>query len=143
LKTIYLREFTIALSWNWATSLASSKVAMCGAPFFGDSKCSFETLRQRASSTTFSILVDGSFVTAVDAPNDIDLILVLKRDRDFTASTRPFEYNVVSRHRIRRRYGFDVLIAKEGSAQLLRNIEFFGQVRNRDDIRKGLLRLIP
>src|SRR5688572_16803624 len=48
-----------------------------------------------AAATGFvnSIIVNGSFVTSKDIPNDIDLVLVLKRGHDFSALLRPFEYN--------------------------------------------------
>jgi hypothetical protein len=88
-----------------------------------------------------AIIIDGSFVSGVDEPNDIDLILVLKSSHDFAAPTRPFEYNIVSRHQVRRRYRFDVLIGKEHSEQLARHIAFFAGVRDNDSIHKGMVRL--
>jgi hypothetical protein len=88
-----------------------------------------------------AIIIDGSFVSGVDAPNDVDLILVLKSSHDFTAPTRPFEYNIVSRHQVRRRYRFDVLIGKEHSKQLARHIAFFARVRDNESIHKGMVRL--
>jgi hypothetical protein len=38
----------------------------------------------RATGFVRSMMVDGSFVTAADAPNDIDLILVLDEHHDFS-----------------------------------------------------------
>jgi hypothetical protein len=43
----------------------------------------------RATGFVRSMMVDGSFVTAADAPNDIDLILVLDEHHDFFANLRP------------------------------------------------------
>ncbi|HEY2412761.1 MAG TPA: hypothetical protein VGI40_10990 [Pirellulaceae bacterium] len=102
-----------------------------------------EAFVQDAAATGFltAIIVDGSFVTGTDAPNDIDLILVLKSGHDFTAPTRPFEYNILSRQQVRRLYRLDMLVGEEASAELERQIQFFGQVRERNDIRKGLLRV--
>ncbi len=87
------------------------------------------------------VIVDGSFITDEDSPNDIDLILVLRPDHDFNLSLRPFEYNLLSKRSIRREYGFDVVIAIEASEALDDYAEFFSRVRNRPDLTKGLVRL--
>jgi hypothetical protein len=104
-----------------------------------------EVFVRDAMATGFvaAIIVDGSFVTGIDAPNDIDLILVLKSGHDFTASTRPFEYNVLSRHQVRRMYRLDMLVAEEGEAELDSHLKFFSQIREHDDLRKGMLRVLP
>lgn len=88
-----------------------------------------------------AVIVDGSFVTAEDHPNDIDLILVLLPTHDFDADVRPFEYNVLSKRAIRRRFGFDAVILCEGSETIADAIEFFTRIRGQPDARKGLLRL--
>lgn len=88
-----------------------------------------------------TVILDGSFVTAEDAPNDIDLILVLPTTHDFNAPLRPFEYNVVAKREIRRRHGFDVVVVRDGSRDLDAAVEFFARVRERPDLRKGLLRI--
>jgi hypothetical protein len=94
-----------------------------------------------ASGLVAAIIVDGSFVTAKDAPNDIDLILILRAGHDFNAPLRPLEYNIVSRRRVSRTFGFDMLVAETGQSEVEENIAFFCQVRERRDLRKGLLRL--
>jgi hypothetical protein len=103
-----------------------------------------ETLyREMAATGLFkAMIVDGSFVTAEDEPNDIDLILVLPAVHDFAAVLRPFEYNVVSKRQIRKRFRFDAIIASEGSTELQRYLEFFSGVRHRPGITKGLLRVV-
>lgn len=88
-----------------------------------------------------AIVIDGSFITAAPQPNDIDLILVLEAGHDFSAELRPFEYNLLSRRQARRIYGFDVLVAVEGSGSYAEYLDFFSQVRGDPDRRKGLLRL--
>jgi hypothetical protein len=102
-----------------------------------------ETFLKEVASTDFvkAVIVDGSFVTAEDSPNDIDLILVLLPKHDLTAELRPFEYNVVSKRRVQRQYGFDIVVMPHGSAKLDEFIEFFSRVRYRRDVRKGLLRI--
>ena len=86
-------------------------------------------------------LVDGSFVTAKSAPNDVDLIIVVAREHDFSADLSPAAYNIVSKRRVRRRYGFDLLVAREGSVEYGRWVEFFQQVRLEPAATKGILRL--
>jgi hypothetical protein len=87
------------------------------------------------------IIIDGSFVTATPRPNDIDLILVLPPEHDFSAELRPFEYNVLSRRQVRRIYSFDVLVTVKGSSSHRQYLDFFAQVRGQIGRRKGLLRL--
>ena len=89
----------------------------------------FERLQafiREAQRTGFvaAIIVDGSFVTDVDVPNDVDVILVLRADHEFDAELRPFEYNVVSKRQVRRMHGVDVLIAREGDDDLADHVEF-------------------
>src|SRR5271163_20580 len=48
-----------------------------------------------------AVIVDGRCVTVKDEPSDIDLILVLHPHHDFQADPKPFEYNVLSRRRVR------------------------------------------
>lgn len=88
-----------------------------------------------------ALVVDGSFVTDVDAPGDIDVIVVSLASDELPADLRPAEYNVLSKRHIRRQFGLDVLLAQEGHSRVAKYIEFFSQVRNKPDIRKGLLRL--
>ena len=87
------------------------------------------------------LLLDGSFVTAKPAPNDIDLVAVLRAGHDFERDLPMSEYALVSRAMLRRRFGFDVVIA-EGDSQLYKTyVEFFSRVRENPVARKGLLRL--
>lgn len=87
------------------------------------------------------IYVDGSFVTAKPDPGDIDLIIVVAAGHDFSADMSPAAYNVLSRRRVRRSYGFDVLVARASSDELAMWLEFFEQVRLEPGLRKGILRL--
>src|SRR5690349_21006811 len=64
----------------------------------------------RGTGLAVALLIDGSFVTAKDEPEDIDLIVVLKPEHDFAADLRPFEYNVLSKKRVRQEYRFDLLV---------------------------------
>jgi hypothetical protein len=96
-----------------------------------------------ATGLVSAIILDGSFVTSKDNPNDIDLILVLRAGHDLAAVLRPFEYNVISRRQISREFGFDMLLTQEGHSDVAEAIAFFSQVRKRVDVRKGMLRIRP
>lgn len=111
-----------------------------------DCRCRlFERLKEflrhaRASGLVGAVIIDGSFVTDKDEPNDIDVIVVLRTGHDFDADLSPREYNVVSKLRIRRQFKLDALVGEEGQKDLADQIEFFGRVRG-SEIRKGLLRV--
>ncbi len=55
----------------------------------------------RKSGIVAAIIINGSFVTAKDEPNDIDLIIALPTDFDLTSELRPFKYNILSKPMIR------------------------------------------
>jgi hypothetical protein len=88
-----------------------------------------------------ALLVDGSFVTSKAAPNDIDLVAVLRPDHDFERDLPMSEYALVSRSILRRRYGFDVLITERDSNLYKTYVEFFSLVRDNPGVKKGMLRL--
>ena len=88
-----------------------------------------------------ALLVDGSFVTDKAAPNDVDLIAVLRPGHDFERDLPMSEYALVSCAMLRRRFGFDVMVAESGSALYETYVEFFSRVREAPDLRKGILRL--
>jgi hypothetical protein len=107
----------------------------------------FQNLEQflaeaRQSGLVAAVIVDGSFVTAADTPNDVDLILVLRADHDFSATLRPFEYNVVSRRQVTNRHRLDMLVAVDGSDLASEYADFFGRVRGSAALRKGVLRIV-
>lgn len=89
------------------------------------------------------IIVDGSFATANRSPNDVDIIVVVAAEHDFQSDINPTAYNVLSKLSVRRRYGFDMLVAREGSIEAERWISFFQQVRLEPGLRKGILRIRP
>ncbi len=86
-------------------------------------------------------IIDGSFVTSKSAPNDIDLVAVLKTGHDFERDLPMSEYAMVSRALLHRRFGFDVLIAESATAMYESYIEYFSRVREMPNLRKGLIRL--
>jgi len=88
-----------------------------------------------------ALLIDGSFVTAKPAPNDIDFVAVLRPGHNFERDLPMSEYALVSRTLLRRRFGFDVMLAEKGGALYDTYVEFFSQVRGAPGLRKGMLRL--
>ena len=90
-----------------------------------------------------ALIVDGSFATAIDEPNDIDLVLVLAADHNLETTVRPFEYNTLSKRMVSKLYSFDLLVARENSPELEKYLIFFQQVKYRDDRRKGVLKVQP
>ena len=88
-----------------------------------------------------AVLVDGSFVTAEPAPHDIDLVLVVSANHDFSVDLSPVHYNLLSQRRVRRRFGFDIVVVKNDSETLKQAVAFFQQVRQQPGMKKGLLRI--
>jgi len=98
------------------------------------------------------VLIDGSFVmAAVNRPEDIDIILVLPSNWDFNAELRPFEYNLVSKVRTRRKFRFDVFAIRANSPEETNLIDFFHDVNPKwlaefrlpRGARKGIVRIVP
>jgi hypothetical protein len=94
-----------------------------------------------STNLVVAVIVNGSFVTRKPDPGDIDLILVLSSGHDFTANLQPMAYNVLSKRRVRGRYGFDILVARENGLEYEQYLEFFQQVRGQPSDRKGVLRI--
>jgi len=85
--------------------------------------------------------VDGSFVTSKPDPNDIDLVVIVMSGHDYAADLLPSQYNVLSKFRVRKRFGFDMVAVREDTTEFEDAAAFFQQVRNRPNLRKGILRL--
>ncbi len=99
-------------------------------------------LAMQASGLFEALVIDGSFVTAKPAPDDVDAIAVLRPGHDFERELSISEYWLVSRSLLRRRFRFDVTVAESGSGLYKTYIEFFSRVREAPGIRKGLLRVV-
>lgn len=98
-------------------------------------------LAMTASQLFDCLVIDGSFVTAKSVPNDIDCIAVLRRRHDFERELPMREYALVSRAMLRRRFGFDVMVAEQDSRLYTTYVEFFTRVRESPGLKKGMLRL--
>lgn len=95
----------------------------------------------KASGVIESLLLDGSFVTATAAPNDIDVLVVVFAAHDFGAELPLQQYNILAQRRVRRRFGLDIVVVKNGTDNLAQAVAFFTQVRQQPGATKGLLRL--
>ncbi len=95
----------------------------------------------KACELVEAVLVDGSFVTAKSDPNDIDLVLVVPAGHDFSIDLSPVQYNLLAQHRVRRRFGFDIVVVKNGTENLEQAVGFFQQVKQRPSVKKGMLRI--
>ena len=98
-----------------------------------------------------AVILDGSFVMGcVDEPEDIDLILVLPEDWGNLSELKPYQYNLVSKRRVRQEYGLDLLVATPGSVQEQDWTTFFGRVNVKwcryfrwpEESTKGIVRVI-
>ena len=86
----------------------------------------------KAANITGSIVIDGSFVMkCIDEPEDIDLVLILSDNWDMTADLLPYQYNLVSKRDVRRKYSFDVFAVKEGTRAEEKWIDFFTKINTK------------
>jgi hypothetical protein len=88
-----------------------------------------------------AVLVDGSFVTGTPEPNDIDLVLVVESSHDLSTDLSAVAYNLLAHHRVHRQFGFDIVVVKNDSENLKLAVAFFQQVKQRPDLKKGILRI--
>jgi hypothetical protein len=87
------------------------------------------------------LFLAGSFVTAKDEPNDIDVLLVFERNVDLT-SLLPHEYNVLFQSGALRRFGprIDLHVVEERSDAMERLLRFFQ--RDRRGIPVGIVEVL-
>ncbi len=97
---------------------------------------------QRAgrSEEVVELIVDGSFITAKEEPQDIDLLVATRKDKQVDVLL-PVDYNLISRKRVAREFEFDVLAAPTGSRAFQIYVDWFRQVKGRPGLEKGLLRV--
>ncbi len=104
----------------------------------------------RKAEIAEAIIVDGSFIMGcIDEPEDIDIILVLPTEWDITQELRPYQYNLVSKRDVKRKYPFDLKTVRSSSPEQSDWIEFFSRVNTKWyeefgfplDAKKGLVRI--
>lgn len=89
-------------------------------------------------------------MACVDEPEDIDLILVLPKSWDWDVALKPFQYNLISKKRVKLEYGFDLILVGEGTKDEQEWTSFFSQVNTKwsrkfgwpTKITKGLVRIL-
>ena len=98
-----------------------------------------------------SVIIDGSFVMGcVDEPEDIDLIVVLPKGWDWNAGLKPFQYNVISKRRVKREFAFDLFVVEANSKEEEKWVRFLSGVNVKWcdllgwplNSKKGLVRVI-
>jgi hypothetical protein len=62
-------------------------------------------------------------------------------DHDFSSDLPPGQYNVLAQKRVRKRFGLDIVVVKNGSENLDWAIAFFQQIKQRPGFKKGVLRI--
>ena len=95
----------------------------------------------KKSSLIVALVVNGSFGTSKAAPNDVDVMIVLGSGHDWQADLTPGDYARFSHNLFRRRFGFDVLVAEDGSELYWKYVRFYSQSRELPLATKGILRI--
>ena len=76
-----------------------------------------------------SLIVDGSFVMGcVDEPDDIDVVLILAEDWDLTADLKPYQYNLVSKRDVKRKFPIEVYPVIAGTEPEKNWTDFFHKI---------------
>ena len=86
------------------------------------------------------VIINGSFVTSKEDPEDIDIILVLD-NYNITGPLNMEECRLLSCEYTSIEYTLDVLVAFKNDNTEIYDIEFFSRVREDPNINKGLLRV--
>jgi hypothetical protein len=79
--------------------------------------------------------------TGKDAPIDVDVLIVLGTRHDWQADLTPGDYALLSHSRLRRRFGFDVLVAEDDSELYWKYVRYYSQSRELPHAAKGVLRI--
>lgn len=100
----------------------------------------------KISGVVKAVIINGSYTTAVDEPDDIDLIAVLRDDFDWSLELKPYQSNAIDRKAIRRNYRFDGFAYKDGESGLANLIAVFATVPEKHSgltrrSHKGMLRV--
>jgi hypothetical protein len=101
----------------------------------------------KQSGIVKAVIIDGSYVTNKDVPEDIDIIAVLSGEFDWAQELKPYQANVIDKAAIRRDYRFDGFSYKEGEPGLEKLVAVFAVVPEKyagltAKTRKGMVRVI-
>jgi predicted nucleotidyltransferase len=100
----------------------------------------------KASGIVVAVIIDGSYATGKDEPEDIDLIAVLAPEFEWSQELRPFQYNAVGKRAVKRDYKFDLRSEKDGTRAMAEYVEFFSSTADKhkeftSQSRKGMVRV--
>lgn len=106
----------------------------------------FTKLRQYLTELTTwghvqEVLIDGSFVSSKESPNDIDLIIVYRQSFDISTEVSPSEYNCLKGSRARAIFSVDCFAVFAEDPTYQKMTTFFGQDTRRTGLSKGLIRI--
>ena len=82
----------------------------------------------KRSGIVKAVIIDGSYTTNKDEPEDIDVIAVLSDEFDWTQELRPYQANVIDKAAVRRDYRFDGFAYRDGEQGLQKPIAVFAVV---------------
>jgi len=85
------------------------------------------------------LIINGSFVTATETPNDVDVLLVLKDDFPQAGVLPPYQYNAKSRRFVRHHYGLDFFFGFDGDPSFTEIMALFAEVKHEPGLTKGIL----
>jgi hypothetical protein len=99
------------------------------------------TLRLHSAWGRVRVIVDGSFITSKEAPNDVDII-VLVNELGLTRAPGPLQSSTIDRKYVNLWYSEEIdLKVAYTDAEADKWSDFFAQVKAATDKRKGLLRV--
>ncbi len=87
------------------------------------------------------LIVDGSFITCKDEPNDIDVLLVAKDDYVPTEEMPPFKKNAASSKYINKYHKLDFHFGWDGDNTSLEYLALYQDVKSQPGIKKGILKI--
>lgn len=88
------------------------------------------------------VIINGSFITDIDEPNDIDVLLVLKDDLDLTEPFPPYIKNSFNGNYIKKYFQLDFKFGFEDDISAKEIISLFRKVKEQPGKEKGLLKII-
>lgn len=96
----------------------------------------------RSANIAKSIIINGSYITDIDQPNDIDVLLILKDDIDLSQPFPPFIKNTFNNTFIKGHYKLDFKFGFENHISTDEIISLYSKVKGQPDKEKGLLKII-
>lgn len=96
----------------------------------------------RSANIAKSIIINGSYITDIDKPNDIDVLLILKDDIDLSQSFPPYIKNAFNNTYIKKYFNLDFKVGFENDITSSEIISLFSKVKGQPDKEKGLLKIL-